>query len=62
MTECFRSERPHHRLRPAFFLVAALATLLVLLTGPEVHAEQASVFEAKVSKILDGDTFTLSGE
>ena len=33
-----------------------------MLAGPEARAEQAPVLEAKVSKILDGDTFTLSGE
>lgn len=62
MTEYFRAQRLHYHRRPAFFLLAAFATLLVLLAGPEAQAEQAPALEARVSKIIDGDTFTLSGE
>jgi len=62
MTEYFRAQQLHCHRRPAFLLLAALATLLVLLAGLEARAEQAPALEARVSKILDGDTFTLSGE
>jgi len=62
MTEYLRAQQLHHRLRPALFPLAAFAAFLVLLAGPEARAEQAPALEASVSKILDGDTFTLNGE
>lgn len=62
MTVQLRAHRQPHRLRSASFLLATFATFAVLLTGPEARAEQAPALEARVSKILDGDTFTLSGE
>jgi len=50
-----------HR-RPLLALLAAIATSLALLTGPAAQAEEAPILEARVSKVLDGDSFTLSGE
>lgn len=40
----------------------AVAGLVVLSDRSVVVAEQASVLEARVSKVLDGDTFTLKGQ
>lgn len=50
------------RRRTQPFLLPVLALALLLLVAPHTRAEEASVLVAKVSKILDGDTFTLSGE
>jgi endonuclease YncB( thermonuclease family) len=47
--------------RSALF-VLILAGLSALQPASAAEARQATVLEAKVSKILDGDTFTLSGE
>lgn len=54
--------RLERRNRLALLLIAALAAILLLLTGLSARAEEAPVLEARVSKVLDGDTFTLSGE
>lgn len=62
MTDHIFAQRSHSHRRPPFFLLAAFATLLVLLAGLEARAGQSPDLEARVSKILDGDTFTLSGE
>jgi endonuclease YncB( thermonuclease family) len=62
MTAYSHAGRPARRHRPAFFLIAALAAVLALFAAPEARAEVAIDLEAKVSKILDGDTFTLSGQ
>lgn len=35
---------------------------MVLVFGPVAQAENAPILEARVSKVLDGDTFTLKGE
>ena len=40
----------------------AFAGLVVLSDRSVAVAEQASVLEARVSKVLDGDTFTLKGQ
>ena len=40
----------------------AVAGLVVLSDQSVAVAEQASVLEARVSKVLDGDTFTLKGQ
>jgi micrococcal nuclease len=42
--------------------LASLATVLLLLSCPGALAQNAPVLAARVSKVLDGDTFTLSGE
>ncbi len=40
----------------------ALAIAAALMAETGAQAQQSSALEARVSKILDGDTFTLSGE
>lgn len=52
----------HPLLRPAIALLAALLVAIVLMMAPGARAEQPDVLDARVSKILDGDTFTLSGQ
>ena len=54
--------RAARRHRPAFLLLAAFAAVLALFAAPDAWAEIAIDLEARVSKIQDGDTFTLSGE
>jgi micrococcal nuclease len=49
-------------LRRAAFLLMALAIAAALMAETGAQAQQSSALEARVSKILDGDTFTLSGE
>ncbi|WRH63805.1 MAG: thermonuclease family protein [Fuscovulum sp.] len=48
--------------RRAQLLAIALAIAAALVGEPEAHAQSSDTLEAKVSKVLDGDTFTLSGE
>lgn len=43
------------------FFAIILAALLLVLT-PGARAEDTPALDAKVSKVVDGDTFTLSGE
>lgn len=43
-------------------LLVAIGIGLLFLEGGMARAEEAPILEARVSKILDGDTFTLSGE
>ena len=43
-------------------LLVAIGIGLLFLEGGMARAEEAPIFEARVSKVLDGDTFTLSGE
>ena len=62
MTASSHATRPARRHRPAFLLIAAFAAVLALFAAPDARAEIAINLEARVSKILDGDTFTLSGE
>lgn len=45
----------------ATFLVV-ITTSVILVSAQAVHAQQSGGIEARVSKVLDGDTFTLSGE
>jgi micrococcal nuclease len=42
--------------------LAALSLMVSLFSAPAAVAQQGSELEARVSKILDGDTFTLRGE
>lgn len=42
--------------------VVAIGIGLLLLEGGMLRAEEAPILEARVSKVLDGDTFTLKGE
>lgn len=39
-----------------------MATAALLVAGTVAQAENAPVLDARVSKVLDGDTFTLKGE
>lgn len=48
--------------RRALFLMVALAIGASLAIKTEAQSRSSDMFEARVSKILDGDTFTLSGE
>ena len=43
-------------------LLMAIGIGLLLLEGGMARAEEASILDARVSKVLDRDTFTLSGE
>jgi micrococcal nuclease len=54
-----RVTRPFRR---ALFLVIVLAIVAALVSEPKAQAQSSNALEAKVSKVLDGDTFTLSGE
>ena len=48
--------------RPAPSVLVAIATAFLLVTCQVSQAENAAILEARVSKVLDGDTFTLKGE
>jgi micrococcal nuclease len=54
--------RLHPRSLRAFASLAVLATATLLFIGPVSPAENSTVLEDRVSKVLDGDTFTLKGE
>ncbi|MDZ4391391.1 thermonuclease family protein [Cypionkella sp.] len=43
-------------------LSVAIGIGLLFLLGGMARAEDAHILEARVSKVMDGDTFTLSGE
>ena len=43
-------------------LLAAIGIGFLFLEGGMARAEETPIIEARVSKVLDGDTFTLSGE
>ena len=43
-------------------LLMAIGIGLLLLEGGMARAEEASILDARVSTVLDRDTFTLSGE
>ena len=43
-------------------LLVAIGIGLLFLEGGMAQAEEATLLDARVSKVLDGDTFTLSGE
>jgi len=49
-------------LRRAAFPLVALVIAAALVSEPDAQAQQSGALEARVSKIVDGDTFTLSGE
>ena len=44
------------------FRAVAIGISLLLPAGGMVRAEESPILEARVSKVLDGDTFTLRGE
>lgn len=54
--------RLRHQLFSRFSLIVAIGAALLLLHASPAQAEQAPKLEARVSKVLDGDTFTLRGE
>jgi micrococcal nuclease len=62
MMTIFNVLRLRRRSRRASGLLAAIATALLLFSGPVAQAENAPILEARVGKVLDGDTFTLKGE
>lgn len=62
MIRPFLNPRFIRQLRCAAFLLAALVTTTAFVGAPDAQAQQSSVLEARVSKVLDGDTFTLRGE
>lgn len=56
------SEMKHFLVYGSFsFFVIALIGLLALGAPARADATRGSVLEARVSKVIDGDTFTLSG-
>jgi len=46
----------------SIFFVVAIGIGLLLPGGGMARAEETPILEARVSKVLDGDTFTLKGE
>jgi micrococcal nuclease len=48
--------------RRALFLTVVLAIGVALVSETKAQTRSSDMFQARVSKILDGDTFTLSGE
>ena len=42
--------------------MVAVAIAAAFIGEPDAQAQQSGALEARVSKVLDGDTFTLSGE
>lgn len=62
MIEQSRTHPVRRQDRSARFFLAAIAAASLLSSGPAAQAGNAPVLEARVSKVLDGDTFTLKGE
>lgn len=62
MIRPFLNPRFTRQLRRAAFLLVALVTTTVFIGTPHAQAQQSNTLEARVSKVLDGDTFTLRGE
>jgi len=62
MHKHFRRSRLRRADLTGIFLVVAIGIGLLFLEGGMARAEEAPILEARVSKVLDGDTFTLSGE
>ena len=62
MIRPFLNPRFTRQLRRAAFLLVALVTTTAFVGAPDAQAQQSNVLEARVSKVLDGDTFTLRGE
>ena len=54
--------RVFRQLRRAACLVAIVATTLAFFGAFDAQAQQSNTLEARVGKVLDGDTFTLRGE
>jgi micrococcal nuclease len=62
MIRPFLNPRFTRQLRRAAFLLMIVATTTAFIGAPHAQAQQSNVLEARVSKVLDGDTFTLRGE
>lgn len=62
MYKHFRNFRLRRQDLTGISLVVAIGIGLLLLEGGMARAKEAPILEARVSKVLDGDTFTLSGE
>ena len=62
MTKFFQVFLLRRQPRLASSLMATIAAAFLFFSGPAAKAENAPVLEARVSKVLDGDTFTLKGE
>ena len=62
MIERFLIRRVTRQFRRAAFLLVAVAIAAAFIGEPDAQAQQSGALEARVSKVLDGDTFTLSGE
>ncbi|OYW42454.1 MAG: hypothetical protein B7Z38_04945 [Rhodobacterales bacterium 12-64-8] len=58
----FLIRRVTRQFRRAAFLLVAVAIAAAFIGEPDAQAQQSGALEARVSKVLDGDTFTLSGE
>ena len=62
MIRPFLIPRFTRQLLRAAFLLLMVATTTAFFGVPDAQAQQSSVLESRVSKVLDGDTFTLRGE
>jgi endonuclease YncB( thermonuclease family) len=62
MIRPFLFPRFTRQLRRAALLLAIVATTMPFIGTPYAQAQQSNTIEARVSKVLDGDTFTLRGE
>lgn len=58
----FLIRRFTRQVRRAAFILVALVIVAALIGEPAAQAQQSGALEARVSKVLDGDTFTLRGE
>lgn len=58
----FLIRRFTRHLRCPVFLFVAVTIAVALIGETDAQAQQSGALEARVSKISDGDTFTLSGE
>jgi micrococcal nuclease len=62
MIRSFLNPRFTRQLRCAAFLLMIVVTTTAFIGAPDAQAQQSNTMEARVSKVLDGDTFTLRGE
>ena len=58
----FLIRRVTRQFRRAAFLLVAVAIAAAFIGEHDAQAQHSGALEARVSKVLDGDTFTLSGE
>ena len=62
MIRPFLNPRFTRQLRRAAFLLMIAISMSAAIGAPDAQAQQSNTLEARVSKVLDGDTFTLRGE